>query len=1777
MNYSVELSESIALHKFWVIALFFSIYFSQSGLAQTAVQPSGSGTEANPYQIASLDNLYWLTQSDTAWNKYYSLTTDIDASSTSSWDSGSGFTPIGNTTTEFTGTFNGNGNTISNLTINRSSTSYAGFFGKTEFAKIRELGLENITITASQYTGGLVGYAEETDISVSYSTGTIEGGSSSGGLIGFLETSTLDSSYSEVDIDGGSNSGGLVGYSTNSSSIDLSYATGTINGSTNAGGFVGTNTLSSITNCYSTGNVFGIARLGGFAARNNSSSSITNSYSSGFVSFSTDINNGGFIGDNSATVNNSYWNTLSSGMSSSSGGTGLSESEMKAQLSFSGWDFSSVWDIDEGNSYPVLKDNVQNPAPFYLSGNGTIFDPYLVSTWNDLLNLSLNSDLWGFYFEQTTDINASESSNLSSEGFSPIGDSVNTFTGEYNGAGYSIDNLFINRAQTNYIGMFGYTDGAKIYNLDIKDADITGNDRVGLLVGYAVSSELYGIFTRGEVTGNQRVGGLVGHNYFSSVIDTSASEATVTGEDLVGGLAGENASNSTISESFASGIVTGTEKIGGLVGTNFNNATIENSYASAEISGTTRVGGLVGENTSSSNIDKSYSYGEISGISETGGFVGRNSSSTIINSYWYSEFSSIENAIGFDNSAQTVGSKTFFEMVSQSTFTGWDFSNIWEIDEDISFPYLTNNKQVILPGSPLGNGLSSNPYQISNIYDLRWISANTIAQGGNTNIIQVADINAAVTMNWNSGEGFGPIGNLSNNFEGKYNGQGFSIDSLFINNTTKRNVGLFGYTSGAEIKNVNLINVDITGEEYIGGLVGYADDLTLIDSSHVHGKISLIQADGNIASRGGMVGHLVGSTVQNSSTNIDMNVASGNVGGLVGRSSSSPFSIISRSFSTGTVTSSNTASDIGGLVGENLGSISESYSTATVSGDFFVGGLVGNNELAGTISNSYSMGKVSANQSTVGGLTGINDGTITNSYSSSFVEGGELAGGLVGRNENDGTASNSYWNATYSDQGSSEAGSGKGSGDMKDQSEFNNWDFSTVWDIDEGRTFPFLRNNEQSPRPTDLQFNGTGTENDPFQIQNFYDMFLFGRNYKLFDNYFELRSDIDALETYGTRALKITQADGFSGNFDGKGHVISNYSSTRGSLFETLDGGTISNLGLENINIDGGFGKGGIVETAQNNAKLSNVYVTGTISGSTTLGGLVGTMANSIIEQSFAAVQINSSSSSGGLVGEFSPFSPASTITNSYWDADSSGQSTSVGGGTALTSAQMKQRSNYSGWDFATTWAIEDGNTYPFFQDNGSSDLEITGNEGWRILSSPVAGATFASILDTLWSQGITGADTENGTPNVYYWDESAQSFMPPSSMSETPGSGVGFLVYVYADDDNDGTDDAFPKKIPSLGSQFSGNKALNLSYTNSGSSENRGWNMVGNPYGTSINWDAGNGWTKSNMDNSIYVWSDSANAYLTWNGFTGTLGEGKIAAWQGFWVKANASGPALTFTDSVRSAGARHYKQKAIPQLKFTLDGAYGPSNSIVVFSKSASLGKDSYDAFKLAPLNSDFLSIATVFDTLAAMDIQALPSDFESIKMDISIEGSDLTDTLELSWDLAAIPENWGIELLDRYTQKKINIREISNLEFELYSKSKVSIPNREESLLPTKPIQLLSSKTKADSTGSRFALLISQNDLVNSEPEAEIPSRFSLSQNFPNPFNPSTNIQFALPEDSQVKLQVFDLLGRRVRTLISKSMKAGYHEIVFDASDLATGVYLYRIQAGNFLETKKMLLIK
>jgi hypothetical protein len=245
--------------------------------------------------------------------------------------------------------------------------------------------------------------------------------------------------------------------------------------------------------------------------------------------------------------------------------------------------------------------------------------------------------------------------------------------------------------------------------------------------------------------------------------------------------------------------------------------------------------------------------------------------------------------------------------------------------------------------------------------------------------------------------GWVPIGENGKPFKANFDGDGKIVKNMTINRSGGYQ-GLFGCTTGSEIKNIGVVNVNIKGSGYLGGLVGLNN--SLISNSYATGNVK-----GTTNNVGGLVGLSNGKESSISNSYATASVSGGTyVGGLVGQNKS----IISNTYATGNV--EGTGVDIGGLVGLNNSLISNTYATGSVKGTTNnVGGLVGQNSNSGKISNSYATGNVSGDYY-VGGLVGQNNSdTISNSVAlNPSVSGtGNNVERIVGKNY-DGIFTNNY-------------------------------------------------------------------------------------------------------------------------------------------------------------------------------------------------------------------------------------------------------------------------------------------------------------------------------------------------------------------------------------------------------------------------------------------------------------------------------------------------------------------------------------------------------------------------------------------------------------------------------------------------------------------------------------------------------------------------------------------------------------------------------------------------
>ena len=164
--------------------------------------------------------------------------------------------------------------------------------------------------------------------------------------------------------------------------------------------------------------------------------------------------------------------------------------------------------------------------------------------------------------------------------------------------------------------------------------------------------------------------------------------------------------------------------------------------------------------------------------------------------------------------------------------------------------------------------------------------------------------------------------------------------------------------------------------------------------------------------------------------------------------------------------------------------------------------------------------------------------------------------------------------------------------------------------------------------------------------------------------------------------------------------------------------------------------------------------------------------------------------------------------------------------------------------------------------------------------------------------------------------------------------------------------------------------------------------------------------------------------------------------------------------------------------------------------------------------------------------------------------------------------IPENWAITLTDHHLGKIINMKTQAGYTYTMSPQKQV------ETVMPYK-MKLFKAVNK-QTENTRFTITVSPNG-ESQIADANLPESFELHQNYPNPFNPITVIRYELPEATEVTLDVYSVSGQRVASLVNRAQPAGSYTVPFDASRLASGVYIYQLKAGNFLSTQKMVLLK
>ena len=695
---------------------------------------SGSGTVSDPYQICTADQLanVGADANSADLGKSFKLMADIDLTAYYA-ASGAEFI-IGNDIlvdaafdgTAFTGTFDGNGYSISDFAITTAAGDYDDFYNVGLFGLINSSSavVSNITVSCNielsntpANRGCLAGQLLTGQILNSSASGTVAGASVVGGLVGLVSSPVIGSSSSATVTATGATSSAFVADCASGCFISNSYADGSVSGTTSVGGLAG-DFAGTLYNSYSSAAVTGTTQHIGGLYGDDTAGAIYHSYATGSVTASggaTHVGPFGGADTATATISAHYYSSDESSMTNgtnTNGSNAFNTASLQdgTNLPASEWSLTSSWQITSG-IHPTLRtqycsDYLSATTYAEIGGSGTTLDPYEICTADQLADLAAvantadldlsyklmgNIDLTQYYAANGG--TASEFIIGSGLTNNTIFDGV-AFTGEFDGNDYMISNFTISGAgpygDFSSVGLFGYLDGASsISDLSVScDLTASGNPIAwGCLTGLqAVGGAITGSSASGSVNSTRAVGGFIGSS--AGIISKSSSSVTVVSSVLtVGGFVGFCAASCAITDSYATGSVTALDLAGGFVGFKDGGA-ITRTYSTGDVFGAgVRVGGFIGRDESG-DIQNSFSTGNSEGTDAAnatiGSFVGDQQGGTLTDVWFSSDAgdSDVTNngAGGTNTTADGSDTTSNLRDGSVTPVNAWDTATIWYLN-----------------------------------------------------------------------------------------------------------------------------------------------------------------------------------------------------------------------------------------------------------------------------------------------------------------------------------------------------------------------------------------------------------------------------------------------------------------------------------------------------------------------------------------------------------------------------------------------------------------------------------------------------------------------------------------------------------------------------------------------------------------------------------------------------------------------------------------------------------------------------------------------------------------------------------------------------------------------------------------------------------------------------------------------------------------------------------------------------------------------------------------
>ncbi len=874
-------------------------------------------------------------------------------------------------------------------------------------------------------------------------------------------------------------------------------------------------------------------------------------------------------------------------------------------------------------------------------------------------------------YELTANIDLTTYSNWARIG---SGSGASAFSGDFKGNGFTIDNLTMSSTDDG-VGLFGSaTAASRIESVGVINANVTSTNTtgfVGALVGYS-RGIVVGCWSSGSVTGVRVVGGLVGWSDNANAITTSYSTASATGtgtgtsSDHIGGLLGA-CQNCGVTNSYATGVVTRgatstATSVGGLMGSGGTSAGTD-SYYDTQTTGcvtggtagcTTSAGGtgVTGQTTSALQTPVGYTGIYANWNANIDGVAGNDDP-------WYFGTTSQYPILKYGKTDYDEDNDGYIDIATHAQLNAvrWDLDANGDPASGSASAYNTAFP-LRFTGTAGRMGCPSSGctgYELTADIDL-----DTNGDGSHTSADEY----------YNLGSGWDPLGNDSGSqFTGDFKGNGYIIDNMVINRSTRDDAGLFGANSGAStIESLGVTNANVTAREYVGILVGTSYGPVI--ACYTTGAVSA-----SVADVGGLIGLMNGNTTSVTSSYSTASVSGGasNGGGLVGRVVSAS---VTNSYSTGSVT--NTDSPMGGLIGES--------SSATVTASYW------DTTTSGRASSNGGAGQTTSGLQTPTGYTGI------------YADWNANIDGETG-GDDPWDFGSPGWYPSLKYGGHDRSKQNRGEYDYDDDGYIDIWTLAQLnairWDLDgngdpaSGNLLAYntvfrWRDATTAGRMGCELTDHDGNSGTPDQATC--------TGYELIASLtFDENGDGQVTETgdptYWDSNMGWLPLGAYTGHFKGNGNTIDLLTIGRTGtndvgLFSSFGSSSrIETVGITNATVTGSIYTGILAGT--NNGTVVASYTTGAVSGTTRVGGIIGYQGLNAasIHSSYSTAAVSGTQYVGGVLGQ-----KFGSVTNSYATgliSRISGGASEIGG---LIGSSSQGDTTASYYDSSSSGCVTGGN-----------------------------------------------------------------------------------------------------------------------------------------------------------------------------------------------------------------------------------------------------------------------------------------------------------------------------------------------------------------------------------------------------------------------------------------------------------------------------------------------------